>query len=272
MALYCHWPLAYIIAIPYWARGRHPFSFSFVLPYLNMSAEGPNPSRSPSRTLRQSFSEQITDIKTKLARALSSERQTPNHDGSSQYSQLEDTQVQSSERSLSRGREPVVSFGRGGFGNMRQYSTSRDRPEISQERGRGPTRVTADGIEPVPEDGFPNGSHSIGRGGYANITELRSPDIEPPIHVVHPEHERVSTGRGGVGNIRDRSQSKVRDQPEPHVKLPHPEGELFSSGRGGAGNIRSRSHSKPPTDDRANDVHKLRQKENVLHKVPNLHA
>jgi len=92
---------------------------------------------------------------------------------------------------------------------------------------------------------------STGRGGLANITDLKTPDIEPPVHVVHPEHERVSTGRGGVGNIRDRSQSKVRDQPEPHVRLPHQEGELvFSSGRGGAGNIRSRSQSKPPGEEK----------------------
>ena len=96
-------------------------------------------------------------------------------------------------------------------------------------------------------------AHSTGRGGYANITDVKSPDIEPPVHVVHPEHERISTGRGGVGNIRDRSQSKVRDGPEPHIRLvPHEhEGEIFySSGRGGAGNIRSRSQSKPPKEDK----------------------
>lgn len=92
--------------------------------------------------------------------------------------------------------------------------------------------------------------HSTGRGGYANITDIKSPDIEPPVHVTHPEHERVSTGRGGVGNIRDRSQSKVRDQPEPHIRVAHPEVEVFSSGRGGAGNIRSRSQSKPPGDEK----------------------
>lgn len=92
--------------------------------------------------------------------------------------------------------------------------------------------------------------HSTGRGGYANITDLRSPDIEPPIHVTHPEHERVSTGRGGVGNIRDRSNSKVRDQPEPHIHHPIAEENFYSSGRGGAGNIRSRSQSKPPKDEK----------------------
>ncbi|KAF9652563.1 hypothetical protein BDM02DRAFT_3109108 [Thelephora ganbajun] len=77
-----------------------------------------------------------------------------------------------------------------------------------------------------------------------------SPDIEPPVHVTHPEHEKVSTGRGGAGNIRDRSQSKVRDQPEPHVRHAPHEGEFYSSGRGGAGNIRSRSQSKSPKEEK----------------------
>ncbi|KAF9788365.1 hypothetical protein BJ322DRAFT_626928 [Thelephora terrestris] len=230
------------------------FLFSLFLPRLKMSVEGANPSLSPSRGLRASFSEQITDIKTKLARALSSERPSPHHDGSSQYSQLEDNKVNANDRSLSRGRDAVQSFGRGGFGNMRSSSTSRgpeDR-EISLERGRGATRIPpSDGIESVPEDTLPDSAHhSTGRGGYANITDIRSPDIEPPVHVTHPDHERVSTGRGGAGNIRDRSQSKVRDQPEPHLRRPHPEPEVFSSGRGGAGNIRSRSQSKPPKDEK----------------------
>lgn len=129
-----------------------------------------------------------------------------------------------------------------------------------------PSRRTLSRERPFPHPGIPDGvtdrltslgyvcccpaRHSTGRGGYANITELGSPDIEPPIHIVHPEHELVSTGRGGVGNIRDRSQSKVRDQPEPHIPRPHPDGEIFSSGRGGAGNIRSRSQSKPPREDK----------------------
>ena len=64
------------------------FSFPPTLPLLKMSAPERNASQSPSRGLRQSFSEQISDIKTKLSRALSSERPNLNHDGSSQYSQL----------------------------------------------------------------------------------------------------------------------------------------------------------------------------------------
>jgi len=174
------------------------------------------------------------------------------------------------DRSRSRGREPVVSFGRGGFGNMRPSSTSRgpeDR-EISLERGRGANRIIpTDGIDAVPED---SASHSPGRGGYTSISDLKSPDIEPPIHITHPEHEMVSTGRGGAGNIRDRSKSKVRDQPEPHIRRPHPEGEVYSSGRGGAGNIRSSSHSKPPKEEKAHE-HKPAI-ESLLHKVIHPHS
>jgi len=171
-----------------------------------------------------------------------------------------------SERSLSRGRDSVVSsFGRGGFGNMRPSSTSRgpDDRDSSMERGRGANRtLPTDGIDPVPENPIP---HSTGRGGYANITDLQSPDIEPPIHITHPDDERVSTGRGGAGNIRDRSQSKVRDHPEPHVRRPAKEGEIFSSGRGGVGNIRARSLSKPPGDEKVPD-HRFGI-ESVLQKV-----
>jgi len=184
----------------------------------------------------------------------------------------EDTKL--AERSLSRGRDPVQSFGRGGFGNMRPSSTSRG-PEDreSQERGRGANRILpSDGIESVPEHAsrLHSPGHSTGRGGYANITDLKSPDLEPPVHVTHPEHERISTGRGGVGNIRDRSQSKVRDHPEPHLRHAHPEHELHSTGRGGAGNIRSRSQSKPPKDETHHD-HK-HGVESVLKKVIHPHT
>jgi len=160
------------------------------------------------------------------------------------------------------------------MGNMRPSSTSRSRGpedrEISLERGRGANRLlSTDDTDVVPDE--PR-THSTGRGGYANITDLRSPDLEPPVHITHPEHERVSTGRGGVGNIRDRSQSKVRDQPEPHVKLPttQQEAPFYSSGRGGVGNIRSRSQSKPPKDEKAHD-HKSGT-ESLLQKVIHPHS
>ena len=68
-----------------WGRAFSPFSLALLSP--DMSVEGPNPPRSPSRGLRQSFSEQMSDIRTRLVRALSSERRGPN-DGSSQYSRF----------------------------------------------------------------------------------------------------------------------------------------------------------------------------------------
>ena len=64
---------------------KKKFSFLPALPSPSMSVAVPNPSRSPSRKLRQSFSEQISDMKTKLVRALSPERPD---DGSSQYSRI----------------------------------------------------------------------------------------------------------------------------------------------------------------------------------------
>jgi len=68
--------------------GRAFSLFSLALPSPAMSVEGPNTSPSPSRGLRQSFSEQMSDIRTKLVRALSTERRGPNNDGSSQYSRF----------------------------------------------------------------------------------------------------------------------------------------------------------------------------------------
>lgn len=52
--------------------------------------------------------------------------------------------------------------------------------------------------------------HSTGRGGLANVTSSPAPLPEgAPAHVVRPG-EFMSTGRGGAGNIRDRSKSRVR--------------------------------------------------------------
>lgn len=84
--------MAYLLAYNYprltsWGKTSFLFFPSFYPPHT-MSVEIPNQSRSPSRGLRQSFSEQMTDIRTKLVRALSTERRGPSHDGSSQYSRF----------------------------------------------------------------------------------------------------------------------------------------------------------------------------------------
>ncbi|KAL0958535.1 hypothetical protein HGRIS_000675 [Hohenbuehelia grisea] len=133
------------------------------------------------------------------------------------------------ERSLSRGREAYHSSGRGGLGNIRQTSASRDRAAVdgpddfSRTRGREPA---------VPEHGV----YSTGRGGAGNI---RSPSRSTPsgatdareaeILKSHAEADKDaihSTGRGGFGNM---SRSRSRG-PSAHPPV-------HSTGRGGAGNM-----------------------------------
>jgi len=153
------------------------------------------------------------------------------------------------ERSQSGGR-----FGRGGAGNIRSPSVTRNAESESREhsvpRGRGIVR-TAPGEEELDEgkDHYDGLLHSTGRGGVANITSLRSPSVESP-HPhdrVGPDTEMGSSGRGGAGNIRSRSRSKARTAVESH---PHPPtSNVIATGRGGVGNIRSRSQSQARTDE-----------------------
>ncbi|KAJ2911498.1 hypothetical protein MD484_g8914, partial [Candolleomyces efflorescens] len=130
-------------------------------------------------------------------------------------------------RSQSRGREPLQSTGRGGFGNIRQASVSRDRPtsgpdDFSVTRGR----------EPVAN---PDAIYSTGRGGAGNLRSpsrdaTRAPDAHEKevleSYAAHQGEGPVSTGRGGLGNI---NRSRSRD---------HSRTRTVTTGRGGAGNIR----------------------------------
>jgi len=137
------------------------------------------------------------------------------------------------DRSASRGRE-AFSTGRGGIGNIRQGSQSRDaRPDS----GPDDFSVTR-GREPISN---PKNLYSTGRGGAGNI---RSPSREvgagPKIdeeeqavidgYVASKEGAPISTGRGGLGNI-SANRSRSRD---PSVSR---SSNVFSTGRGGAGNI-----------------------------------
>ncbi|CAK5274061.1 unnamed protein product [Mycena citricolor] len=146
------------------------------------------------------------------------------------------------DRSTSRGREFVTSSGRGGLGNMRPPSNSRDRPttgpdDFSDTRGREPP-VSISEIR------------STGRGGAGNF---RSPSREPTdnqdvrvpaereLMRAHSQLEQTvvhSTGRGGAGNMsRSRSRgpdSTLAPSTTHTVALPPV---VHSSGRGGAGNI-----------------------------------
>jgi len=136
------------------------------------------------------------------------------------------------DRSESRGRDQKAfqSSGRGGAGNIRLRSTSREPStgpgpdDFSLTRGRT--------VEPTP--GKP--AHT-GRGGAGNV---RAPSADPAAEKQEAARERSivaakteeekdqphSTGRGGFGNI-DRSRSRSRNPDPVH----------HSSGKGGYGNI-----------------------------------
>ncbi|KAI0259985.1 hypothetical protein BC834DRAFT_902893 [Gloeopeniophorella convolvens] len=148
----------------------------------------------------------------------------------------------SRERSASRGRPAALqSSGRGGAGNIRSASASRDRTaagpdDFSDTRGR----------DPVPGRD-PGEVISTGRGGAGNI---RSPSRGTPreasteprgrgydrdlISAIDNAHDTGvhSSGRGGAGNIvhpgTPPADSKSRSRSR---------GLVHSSGRGGAGNI-----------------------------------
>ena len=115
-------------------------------------------------------------------------------------------------RSQSRGRG-LHSTGRGGAGNIvagagadfakleEEEDTERAKASFSLTRPSGDAELTS----PSPPPPY----HSTGRGGLANVTSAPTPPTESvPAHVVHPG-EMVSTGRGGAGNIRDRSRSRA---------------------------------------------------------------
>lgn len=166
-------------------------------------------------------------------------------------------------RSVSRGRECAVApSGRGGLGNVRRSSASRD--------------AGANGLElPRGREAHPGDKISTGRGGAGNMIRSPSRDIEPESHghvnSANIAPKGLSTGRGGAGNIRSASSSRdARVGPEhsqtslilsEHAKSAaeyerevlqrHAEArkDVQVSGRGGLGNIaksRSRSRSQGP--------------------------
>lgn len=144
------------------------------------------------------------------------------------------------------------SSGRGGSGNIRRTSTSRDgRPstdgpdDFSSTRGREMT-VTS------------KVTHS-GRGGAGNV---RSPSRDPAngaptaveretiAHAAEAEAELPhSSGRGGFGNIVT-SRSKSRSRPPDNV---------HSSGRGGAGNIVSGAAEQERLEEQERREHQTKE-------------
>ncbi|CAK9786914.1 hypothetical protein CC85DRAFT_296853 [Cutaneotrichosporon oleaginosum] len=160
-----------------------------------------------------------------------------------------------------RGRDPLISTGRGGAGNIvRELSRGPDDALAGVERGRE-----------IRDRSVDRATHS-GRGGAGNI---RSPSRDPKSQAIceaqedalqdaliaerrgRAENQTFTTGRGGAGNIenRSRSRSAVRDVRD--VASPSPASPLarvgsssrtragrdesrtrgFHAGRGGYGNI-----------------------------------
>jgi len=137
-------------------------------------------------------------------------------------------------RSPSRGRNDLVSTGRGGGGNfVRSESTSRTRREAEgDERGRDIFALSA------------KTTHA-GRGGQGNI---RSPSRDASKEIAERAHDEevlrrnrelradlpVSSGRGGTGNMSTEvSRSRSR---EPRISTES------GVGRGGIGNIEEAKH------------------------------
>ncbi|KAG6844652.1 hypothetical protein H0H87_005103 [Tephrocybe sp. NHM501043] len=199
-------------------------------------------SKSPSR--RISFGTSLQALGAKISHTLGGER---GHDEKDVDTRSIST-VDSKDRSISRGREVFHSSGRGGAGNIRQASVSREaRPldgpdDFSIVRGR----------EPVPAV---RSTFSTGRGGAGNI---RSPSRDPKLALVADDNQSLSdsevirahvaatadgprsSGRGGAGNIstsRSRSRGPAILASPNTSTPPHTPVIVRSTGRGGAGNI-----------------------------------
>jgi len=160
-----------------------------------------------------------------------------------------------SDMEAGRGRQGVVSTGRGGAGNaVRSPSRGIDpEPTPGIERGRE---------MPARDLSVERAMHS-GRGGAGNI---RSPSRDPTARIAEEENESAiqerliaeqrgrqadapfSTGRGGVGNIsrdKSRSRSAVRGATPELNGTPGKEHHAHghASGRGGWGNVQEERES-----------------------------
>jgi len=184
-----------------------------------------------------------------------------------------------------------VSTGRGGAGNIRSRSTSRNAsgghehtqtPQFLSEHACGADEYERQVLQKYVE--ARNDVLVTGRGGRGNISRSRSRSRsrDPAWHssgrggagnilqgAVNPEkvdiqddEERLqhthtdgihSTGRGGVGNLADGHDINIE-------VVYHNEAPFESSGRGGAGNIRDRSRSR---ESRSRNPSK--EKSTVLH-------
>jgi len=146
-------------------------------------------------------------------------------------------------RSPSRGIEPesrghinsaniadkALSSGRGGAGNIRP--ASREPPDVSSILS---DQATADYEREVLQRHADAREEVVvsGRGGFGNISRSRSRSKGPALH---------SSGRGGAGNIQhglgDPDQADILDSQE-RLNHAHAEG-IHSTGRGGLANVTS---------------------------------
>lgn len=202
-----------------------------------------SPSPSPSRSLGSRISAIGARLTRRLSNADSQQYGSEEQDSISPI--LARTRTDTTERSISRGREGFTSTGRGGIGNIRPTSQSRDaRPET------GP-----DDFSPIRgrELADPSQVFSTGRGGAGN---LRSPSRDPAVvdfaeqelikqYSASTENALYSTGRGGIGNI-NRSRSR---EPSSTRSGSRDTTQVYSSGRGGAGNIYLGDGIRPETID-----------------------
>ncbi|KAI0701608.1 hypothetical protein C8Q76DRAFT_234960 [Earliella scabrosa] len=168
-------------------------------------------------------------------------------------SERADTPSSPDRRSVSRGRE-AFSSGRGGIGNIRRPSIDAASPSRAAGEALSPVRGRETAVDPE--------RRTTGRGGMGNIrsgSQTRTAAVIP-VPENYPqtaslvsdhaasiaEYERnviaqaeqspraLSSGRGGLGNIRSTSESRSRSRPPIH-----------STGRGGAGNLQMAANLDP---------------------------
>ncbi|KAI0795640.1 hypothetical protein C8Q75DRAFT_711651 [Abortiporus biennis] len=180
--------------------------------------------------------------------------------------------TRSKDRSVSRGRDSFQSSGRGGAGNIRRSSLSRDPAASPAPAGRDPDLYSpARGREPGVDREKPTQTHAVGRGGVGNIrsrsraratskapeghpqtasiiSEAAANEAEYERNVIKAAQEAANakgSGRGGMGNIT-KSRSRSRG-PAVH-----------STGRGGRGNIQSGSPLDAEESEALDEVDRLR--------------
>ncbi|KAF6743302.1 hypothetical protein DFP72DRAFT_933789 [Ephemerocybe angulata] len=207
---------------------------------------------SPSPPRSGGLGSKISSFGARLTRQFTNERE--------EGSVTSASPILGKDRSQSRGREALQSTGRGGFGNIRQTSLSRDRPD-------GPDDFsTTRGREPAPQVhlGGVNAIYSTGRGGAGN---LRSPSREPTrvdtrekevidSYVAQQGEVPVSTGRGGLGNI---STARSRSRDPLNSREPSRSRSRLTTGRGGAGNVREEGVGGVYEGNRADEVERERR-------------